>query len=445
MKFREPIALVAPVRTPIGKIGGRLAQFEPYELLANSFRGTLFRYFNESMTYHSILERELSDSGVYRVTKEMLERADEDPSFTTALVAEDDQETLEKLLASDEVIAGSVRNGMGNVARVAALEAGVPIHVPAMTIDRQCGASLEALVTAAAKINAGLASKILVGGVESASRAPWLYERPRRENTLEAPRPFRVRLSTDEFGDPGMAESVEELARDFRLSRAQMDEFALESHRKATQAHARGEFTDEIWAFAGNDDGGMVALDPDDECVRSDTSLDALASLPTAFDEQGALTAGNSSPHNDGAASCLAMSAQEVELDGLRDIAWLSGYATVALEPRMMGLGPAVAIPKLLRDQGLEVEDIDLFEINEAFAAQVLATLTALGMNGCLIPREKLNVNGGAIALGHPLGASGLRLVVTLVHALRHRGLKRGVASLCIGGGQGMAVLVEIP
>ncbi|MCB2153440.1 thiolase family protein [bacterium] len=387
MKLREPIALYGLNRTPMGKLGGMLAKFEPYELLAATFRETL-------------------------------------KSIPTP--------------APEDVLTGCVRNGIGNIARVAALAAGVDESVPAATIDRQCASSLETLAIAAAKINAGLADQLLIGGVESASRAPWMFEKTSRPYSYAEPRALRIRMATEEVGDPPMGETAEILADEFSITREDMDAFACESHRRA--AEAAGQFADESAAA-----GAALLAKADsivDECVRPDTSIDKLAKLRPVFRRDGRVTAGNSCPLNDGAASCLAVSKGTAQKIGAPD-AWITGVSTVGLAPKRMGLGPAIAIPRLLKEQGIAIEDVDLVEINEAFAAQILAALRKMEQDGVAISRDRLNIFGGAIALGHPLGATGLRLVVTLVNALRVRGANRGIAALCVGGGQGMALMLE--
>jgi acetyl-CoA acetyltransferase family protein len=386
MKLQAPIGVVTPVRTPAGKLAGNLSGWEAHELLAHVFG-------------------EVLAGGSTR---------------------------------PDEVIAGSVRNGIGNVARVAALEAGLDVAVPACTVDRQCASSLEALALAAAKISAGLAERVLVGGVESTSRCPWLLDKTARPYAYGEPQPYRVRLSTDAAGDPTMGETAEMLADEFAISREQMDAYAFESHMRAARAAQEGLFKGEVLPVPprGRQRQPITA----DETVRADTSLEQLARLPPAFRTDGRVTAGNASPHTDGASACYAASLSALEKDGRAPDALLLGVSSVALDPKRMGMGPALAIPRLLDAFGLSIGDVDLFEINEAFAAQILAVNHELK-----IPTDKLNVHGGAIALGHPLGATGARLVATLVNAMRLRGARRGVASLCIGGGQGMAALFELP
>jgi len=386
MMLKEPVAIIDCCRSPFGRLGGALAGYEAHELLARVFR---------------------------RVTATS-------PGDL------------------DEVIVGSVRDGIGNIARVAALTAHLPVDLPAMTLDRQCASSMEALATAAAKITAGLAGRILLGGVDSASRCPWLLEKTARPYDYFEPRPFKIRLATEEIGDPTMGETAEILADEFDISREEMDAFALESHRRAVTAGKRRFFAGEILALpaTGQRNAAPLAFD---ESIREDTSLERLAKLRPAFRRDGRVTAGNASPLSDGASAALVCSQEICTRAGSAPLGWLKGVATVALKPGRMGMGPALAIPKLLDACGLQQSDVDLFEINEAFAGQLLAVNRELK-----IPAEQLNVNGGAVAIGHPFGATGLRLVMTLIHALREQNLNRGVASLCIGGGQGMAVLVEL-
>jgi acetyl-CoA C-acetyltransferase len=385
MKLKTPVGIVAPTRTPGGKLAGALADWEPHELLGAVLANVAGRM----------------------------------PG------------------APDEVIIGSVRNGIGNVGRVAALQAGISMEVPASTIDRQCASSLEALMIAAAKIGAGLASRVLVGGVESASRCPWFMEKTSRPYAYAEPQPYPIRLSTEKVGDPSMGETAEILADEFSITREQMDAFAMESHARADRAAEEGVFMQEILAMPPRDKQKEQVTR--DETIRPDTSLQKLAKLPPVFRKNGRVTAGNSSPFTDGASACYVADLNVLEAEGIKPDAVLRGINVVALDPKRMGMGPALAIPRLLDACGLKAGDIDLFEINEAFAGQVLAVNRELNL-----PTDILNVNGGAIALGHPFGATGIRLVTTLVNALKKRGARRGIASLCIGGGQGMAALIEL-
>ncbi len=391
MKLNQRVGIIAPQRTPIGKIGGVLAEVEAWQLLATGIRSTLEK-----------------SNGV--------SPAD-----------------------FDDVIVGNVCNSIGNIARVAALEAGIPPEVPAITVDRQCASGMEALSIAASKINAGIASKILVGGTESATRAPWLFEKTAKPYNYAPPKPYKVRFSTEEIGDPPMGETAEILADEFSITREEMDIYATESHRCAGSAQENGAFDSEIIPVSIPQRTGDPILVSRDECVRPETSVEVLGKLRPAFRKDGRVTAGNSSPMNDGAASAIVASEKTLQEADVKPEAWLTGVATVGLDPNRMGLGPAIAIPALLEKTGKTIADIDIFEINEAFAVQVLAVNKKLN-----IPLEKLNINGGAIALGHPLGCSGLRIVTTLIYAMKKHGHKTGVASLCVGGGQGMAVLIEM-
>ncbi|MBW3670656.1 MAG: thiolase family protein [Acidobacteria bacterium] len=387
MMFREPVGIVHPRRLAVGKLAGALAGLEAYQLLGHLFREVV---------------RGAGDGSI------------------------------------GEVIAGNVRNSIGNVTRVSALEAGIPVEIPAMTVDRQCASGLEALVVATAKINASLAETVLVGGVESASRCPWFMEKTSRAWSYAEPRPYPIRMSTPEIGDPPMGETAEILADEFGVTREEMDEFAAESHRRAAEANEAGRFSEEIVPLEIPQRKGEPYRHVTDETVRADTTVDALKKLPPVFRKEGRVTAGNSSPLTDGAAATLVLSKAAIEKSGTAPDAWLRGSSVIGLDPSRMGLGPVEAIRRLLDSADLNQDDIDLWEINEAFAAQILAVNRELR-----IPSEKLNVNGGAIALGHPLGASGMRLVVTMVHLLKQRGLRRGVVSLCVGGGQGVAALIE--
>jgi len=381
----------------------------------------------------------------------------------------------------DAVVLGNVAGppDAPNVARVAALLAGIPERAPALTVNRNCGSGLEAIVQAARLIAAGEAGVVVAGGAESMSLIPFLFGDEARRIFLAARRArglgarlsrlarLRPRHLAPRHGleiglrDPAcglsMGETAEILAAEFGITREEQDFFALESHQRATAAQASlAEELAPLPAFAGGGKRGSLILA--DVGPRPAQSLEALARLKPAFDRKaGTITAGNASPITDGAAAVVLAGPEA--LDRARPargpLGRLVASATAGLSPRRMGLGPAYAIPRALAAAGWTLADVDLFEINEAFAAQVIACERALasaefcreelGMDGPAgeIPRDRLNVNGGAIALGHPVGASGARLVLTLLHEMRRRGAKRGLASLCIGGGQGMAALLE--
>ena len=340
--------------------------------------------------------------------------------------------------ALDEVILGCVMPAHEevNIARVAALRAGVPRHVPALTVNRVCGSGMQGIDLAARDIMLGEADLVLAGGTESMSHMP---------------REAMACALADTVVNMRMGDTAEVLARKFGIARQEMDTFALESHRRAAAAWNAGRFEAEVAPII--DVNGAVF--DRDTGIRPDTSPEKLASLTPVFDENGAVTAGNSSQITDGACVVLLASDAAVEKYGLTPLARVADAAWAGLEPREMGLGPAYATAKLLKRQGLWLEDVDAFEINEAFAVQVLAVLRALadeafcraelGLEDAAgtIPPEKLNVDGGAIALGHPLGASGARIVLHLAQVLQRTGGERGIASLCIGGGQGGAMLLE--
>ncbi len=340
--------------------------------------------------------------------------------------------------ALDEVIFGCVMPAFEevNIARVAALRAGIPKRVPAFTVNRVCGSGMESIDLAARNIMLGEADLVLAGGTESMSHMP---------------REAMACALADAVVNMRMGDTAEVLARKFGISREEMDAFALESHRKAAAAWEAGRFDAEV-APVTDAEGNVYERDTG---IRADTSLEKLAALKPVFDEAGAVTAGNSSQITDGACAVLLASDEAVRRYGLTPLARVADAAWAGLEPREMGLGPAYAMAKLLRRQGFGLEDVDAFEVNEAFAVQVLAVLRALadadfcraelGLEGAAgaIPPERLNVDGGAIALGHPLGASGARIVLHLAHVLRRTGGQRGIASLCIGGGQGGALLLE--
>jgi 3-oxoadipyl-CoA thiolase len=336
-----------------------------------------------------------------------------------------------------------------DVARMAALLAGLPSSIPGATVNRLCASGLEAINQAARAIMLGEGDIYLAGGVESMSRAPWVVPKPesglpRGERTmydttlgwrLVNPRMEELGVSTESMGETG-----ENVAERYGISRSEQDRFALRSHRRALAAAEEGRFEEEIVpleAPAGRRETVTVTRD---EGPRADTSLEKLAALRPVFREGGTVTAGNASTLNDGAACLLLASERGVEELGAEPLARVVSFGVAGVDPAYMGMGPAQAVPRALRAAGLGIDEIDLIEINEAFASQVLACLGELG-----IDEERLNVNGGAIALGHPLGCSGARLMTTLVRELRRRGARYGIATLCVGVGQGLATVVENP
>jgi acetyl-CoA C-acetyltransferase len=347
----------------------------------------------------------------------------------------------------DEVILGNVVSaGEGQApARQAAIFAGLPNSVGATTINKVCGSGLKAVMLAAQGVRAGDGEIYVAGGMESMSRAPYLVDG--RTGSL---RYGHAQLADallldglwDPFEDWGMGEAAEFIAEEFEVTRQQMDEFALASHQKAIAAIDAGKFKAEITPVEVPGRKGQVTLFDTDEGPRRDTSLEALARLKPAFRENGKVTAGNAPGLNDGAAAVVVASRVKAEELSLKPLARVAGYAQSAVEPKFLFDAPAHALPRLLAKLGWTLQDVDLVELNEAFAAQALANGRAMAEMGW--DWKKVNVNGGAIALGHPIGASGARILTTLVYALRDRGLKRGVAALCLGGAEAVALAVEM-
>lgn len=427
-KTPEPMAIVAGVRTPFAKSFGALTPVSADELGRHAVQ--------------AVLER-------------------------SGLSAD----------AIDEVIFGNVAcpADATNISRVIALRAGIPQDRIAHTVQRNCASGMESIMTAWQAILTGRSEVIVAGGTESMTNVPFLCD-PRLKNLLVAagqqkslwgklkafasfrpsflkPIPALQVGLTDPVCGLNMGQTAEVLARDFAISRTDQDQFALESHQKTTAAWSRCFYKGETSPV---DIPGQSEPLAKDVGPRENQTLAALAKLNPLFEpKDGTVTAGNSCGLTDGAAALVVMSASKARSMGLKPLGYLRDYAIAGCDPRRMGLGPVFAVNRLLHRHGLAMQDFDLFEINEAFAAQVLACQSAfasprfgaehLGRGSAIgeIPREKLNVNGGAIALGHPVGTSGTRLVLTLLRALREKGLRRGLASLCIGGGQGYAAWVE--
>jgi 3-oxoadipyl-CoA thiolase len=333
-----------------------------------------------------------------------------------------------------------------DVARMAALLAGLPDSVPGATVNRLCASGLEAVNAAARAVKLGEGDFYLAGGVESMSRAPWVVGKPERglprgEQTMHDttlgwrfvnPRMAELGVSTESMGETG-----ENVAERYGVSREDQDAFALRSHQRAVAAAEAGLFAEEIVVIEAPK-GRETVLVEADEGPRPDASLEKMAKLRPVFREGGTVTAGNASTLNDGAACLLVASKAGVERLGAEPLARVVGSGVAGVDPAYMGIGPAVAVPRALAAAGLDLEQIDLIELNEAFASQVLACARELG-----IDEERLNVNGGAIALGHPLGCSGARLTTTLIRELRRRGGRYGVATMCVGVGQGLATIFE--
>jgi 3-oxoadipyl-CoA thiolase len=393
--------IVDALRTPIGRYGGDLASVRPDDLAARAIQASVER------------------NGV-------------DGS------------------AVEDVIFGCT-NGAGednrNVARMGSLLAGLPVEVPGVTVNRLCASGLEAVSQAARSIKTGDGDILLAGGVESMTRSPFVMLKPDRafpRNTRELVdttigwRFINPRMD-ENYSTESMGETAENVAERYGVSREDQDAFALESHRRAIAAQEAGKFDEEIVTVDAPQPKGSPVTVHSDEGPRADTTLEKLAKLRPVFREGGTVTAGNSSQINDGAA-CLVIASDEglKQLGDPEPLARVVSVGAAGVDPGYMGIGPVPAMRKALDRAGLTVDDLDLVELNEAFAAQVLASMRELG-----IPHEKLNVNGGAIALGHPLGCSGARLVTTLTWEMRRRGARYGAATMCIGVGQGLAMVVE--
>jgi acetyl-CoA C-acetyltransferase len=343
----------------------------------------------------------------------------------------------------DEVVLGCIlQAGLGmNPARQVAIKAGLPESTPAVTVNKVCGSGLKAVTMAAQAVKCGDAEIVVAGGAESMTRAPYLLPSARWGERLGHGRVLDHMIHeglTDAFHDIHMGVTAENLVERYGISRADQDAFAAESQARAVAAIAAGVFKDEIVPVALPAKKGESKTVDTDEHPRAGTTAESLGKLKAAFKDGGSVTAGNASGLNDGAAALVIASAGAAEAEGVKPIGRVVSYASAAVDPRVMGIGPVPAVRKALARAGMRADQIDLFELNEAFAAQSLAVLRDLALDPA-----RVNVNGGAIALGHPIGASGARILVTLLHALRARSLRYGVAALCIGGGQGIALVVE--
>jgi 3-oxoadipyl-CoA thiolase len=391
--------LVDAVRTPIGRHGGVLAAVRPDDLAA-------------------------------AVIQALLERTGVDPA------------------GIDDVLLGCT-NQAGednrNVARMALLRAGLPVSVPGQTVNRLCGSGLQAVLSAAHAVLAGEGELFVAGGVESMSRAPWVMLKPERGYARGVPEVADSVLGW-RFTNPalppawtiGLGETAEVVAEELGVGREAQDAFALESQRRCAAAVAAGRFDDELVQVQVPGRRGEPAVVAADEHPRPDTTAEQLAGLRPVFKAGGTVTAGNASGINDGAAALLVASEERARALGLEPVARVVAGAVAGVEPHRMGLGPVPATRRALERAGWSADDLDLVELNEAFAAQALPCIDQLGLDP-----ERVNVNGGAIALGHPVGCSGARILTTLVHEMRRRGARRGLATMCIGVGQGIALLVE--
>ncbi len=389
----DDVVIVAAARTAVGKFGGTLAKIPAAELGAHVIKGLLAK------------------TGV-------------DPTLVS------------------EVILGQVLTaGTGqNPARQAVIKSGLPDRIPAMTINKVCGSGLKATHLAAQAIRSGDAEIIIAGGQENMSASPHVLNNSRdgfRMGDAKLVDTMIVDGLWDVYNQYHMGVTAENVAKKFNVSRAEQDEFALASQQKAEAAQKAGKFSDEILPLEIAGKKGSVVFDSD-EYIKAGSTLDALSSLRPAFSKEGSVTAGNASGINDGAAAVMMMSAKKAAALGLKPLATIRAYSSAGLDPSIMGMGPVSASQLCLKKAGWTHQDLDLMEINEAFAAQAIAVNKEMGWD-----TRKINVNGGAIAIGHPIGASGCRILVTLLHEMIRRDAKKGLASLCIGGGMGVALAIE--
>ena len=389
------IVIISATRTAIGKFGGQFASISAVEL------GTA-------------------------VAKSAIEKGKVDPTLI------------------DTVIFGQVlQAGIGqNPARQVALNSGLPHTSTALTVNEVCGSGLKSILLAAQAIRLGDAKIVLAGGMENMSLAPHLLQNrfaTKNGNCTMIDALFHDGL-TDAFSNEAMGITAENLVEKYGFTRQQLDEFAAQSQQKAYQAQQAGSFEKEITPIeiTNKKTKQVISIDKD-EFIRPETTVESLGSLRPAFKKDGAVTAGNSSGINDGAAAVILTTREVANTLNLPILATLTGYAEAGVDPSIMGIGPVPAIEKLIQRTHIPLDKVDLFELNEAFAAQSLAVIKDLNINP-----EKVNVNGGAIALGHPIGASGARIVVTLIHALQQRQLQTGIASLCVGGGMGVALSLKV-
>ncbi len=396
--IREPVILGA-VRTPTGRLMGGLASLSAPQL------GAI-------------------------VVKEVVNRAGVDPG------------------SIDEVFMGQVvQAGSGQApARQAAIHGGLPPHVGATTVNKICGSGLKAVMMAASAIRAGNGDIYLAGGMESMSQAPFLVKTGRTGLKFGHGEMLDSNITDGlwcSFEDWMMGEAGEFIAEEFKVTREDMDQFALESHRKAIEAIDEGRFKEEIVPVEIGGRKGVTLVDTD-ESPRRDSSLEALAALRPAFKPDGRITAGNAPGLNDGAAAVIVASRERAEALGIKPLARVVSYGQAAVEPKRLFWAPAKAMPIVLDQAGWALDEVDLIELNEAFAAQVISNGRDMEQQGYSWNWGKVNVNGGAVALGHPIGCSGARVLVTLIHALKQRNLKRGMAGLCLGGGEAVAMAIEM-
>ncbi|MGX9134768.1 thiolase family protein [Rummeliibacillus sp. JY-2-4R] len=338
----------------------------------------------------------------------------------------------------DDAIFGNVLSGGGNIARLTALQTGLSLTIPGLTVDRQCGSGINAVALAAQSIQAGTGDIYIAGGIESMSRAPYLMDRAEKPYSPSPPSFRKSQLSPLEVGNPPMGITAENLARMYEISREEQDLFALGSQQKMALAMSEGRFDEQIVPIEVPVKKGNPIIFDQDEHPRPQTTLEGLSKLPPAFLENGTVTAGSSSGLNDAASALVIMAREKAEELGLKPLATIRETAVSGVDPNIMGIGPVPATKKVLAKSGLHLDQMDIIELNEAFAAQVIACQRELDMN-----LDTLNGNGGAIAHGHPLGATGAILITKAAYELKRLGGKYALITACIGGGQGIATIIE--
>lgn len=388
--MREAV-IVSMVRTPVGRVGGALSSITAADLGALAIR-------------------------------EAVRRAGIDPALI------------------DDVIFGNIlNNDWQNIARAAALAAGLPMEVPAIKVDRECGSGANAVTFAAMSIQSGFYDVVVAGGVESDSTRPWIMAKPKKAFQVPCPEMFYDPPSvTDTIGECPMVDTAQNVGEKFHMTRQECDGFALRSHELADAAWNRGFYDESVMEVSVPQRKGAPIRIKRDETIRPETTMESLGRLTPVAYRGDLVTAGNSSPLCDGAAALVLMDKALADRLGLKPLGKITGYAVAGVHPHFMGMGPMAATPKLLKKAGKTLRDIDIIEINEAFAAQAVPCCRELGFD-----MAKVNVNGGAIALGHPMGGTGAILTIKVLDELRDRGEKTGLVTMCIGGGQGIAMLVE--
>ncbi len=387
--MREAV-IVSAVRTPIGKYAGVLAGLEGYQL-----------------------------GGI--VVKEAVKRAGIDPNLI------------------EEVYMGNAEGAPGNLGRVVALEADLPVTVPGIQFDRQCASGLETICMAAAMIESGHGDVYVAGGAESQSNNPYFMTKSKRPYSYAYPAFHYVMMSPPKIGNPDMGITAENVLKEHPVSRETMDQFALESHRRAVKAIESDVFKEQIVSISTKAGKQEVTIDTD-EGPRKDANFDQMSKLKSIFVKDGSVTAGNSCPMNDGAAAVVIMSKDKADELGIPYLLKVKGFASVGVNPHTMGFGPIGAVRKLLKKTGVSLDEVELIELNEAFASQAVACIEALGLDP-----ERVNPNGGAIALGHPLGATGAVLTTKAAYAMKNSKRKYAIVTMCVGGGEGSAAIFERP